>query len=188
MPDLKQALKDFVATSNSGKYADEQTLMSKFPELKGYDINVLKDFVATSNSGKYKTDDEIFSKFPEFSQQPETVKKNEPLQPPANTSQNFAIPSPTNTESQSNVETAPVDFQNYLKESKRLADIGTTKPGDIASLQGVAPQESEYAKQEKETLKKSTEFTQKRREDAIINTAKRRLPKTYSEQKILWRL
>ena len=34
MPDLKQALRDFVATSNSGKYADEATLLSKFPELK----------------------------------------------------------------------------------------------------------------------------------------------------------
>ena len=43
MPDLKQALKDFVATANSGKYPDEATLISKFPELKGYDINALKD-------------------------------------------------------------------------------------------------------------------------------------------------
>lgn len=67
MPDLRQALKDFVATSNSGKYADEATLLSKFPELKGYDVNVLKDFVATSNSGKYATEDELFAKFPEFS-------------------------------------------------------------------------------------------------------------------------
>ena len=33
MPDLKQALKDFVATSNSGKYKDDATLLSKFPEL-----------------------------------------------------------------------------------------------------------------------------------------------------------
>ena len=66
MTDLKQALKDFVATANSGKYADEKVLISKFPELKGYDIGVLKDFVATSNSGKYQTEDELFSKFPEF--------------------------------------------------------------------------------------------------------------------------
>ena len=66
MPDLRQALKDFVATSNSGKYADEETLMSKFPELKGYDIQTLKDFVATSNSGKYADENELFSKFPEF--------------------------------------------------------------------------------------------------------------------------
>jgi len=67
MPDLRQALKDFVATSNSGKYTDEATLLSKFPELQGYDVNVLKDFVATSNSGKYATEDELFAKFPEFS-------------------------------------------------------------------------------------------------------------------------
>jgi hypothetical protein len=76
MTDLKQALKDFVATANSGKYADERVLMSKFPELKGYDIGVLKDFVATSNSGKYKTEDELFSKFPEFA-----VKKKEQVSP-----------------------------------------------------------------------------------------------------------
>lgn len=66
MPDLKQALKDFVATSNSGKYSDEKTLMSKFPELKGYDVNSLRDYVATSNSGKYKKEEELNSKFPEF--------------------------------------------------------------------------------------------------------------------------
>ena len=66
MPDLRQALKDFVATSNSGKYDDEETLLSKFPELKGYNVQTLRDFVATSNSGKYATEDEIFSKFPEF--------------------------------------------------------------------------------------------------------------------------
>ena len=75
MPDLKQALRDFVATANSGKYADENVLLSKFPELKGYDVNVLKDFVATSNSGKYQNEDELFSKFPEFSTSP--LKKKE---------------------------------------------------------------------------------------------------------------
>ena len=80
MPDLRQALKDFVATSNSGKYADEATLLSKFPELKGYDVQALKDFVATSNSGKYATEDELFAKFPEFNlsfQQPTELKKKE---------------------------------------------------------------------------------------------------------------
>lgn len=81
MPDLKQALKDFVATSNSGKYSDEETLISKFPELQGYDIQVLKDFVATSNSGQYATEEELFSKFPEFNtpiQQPtDPVKKKD---------------------------------------------------------------------------------------------------------------
>lgn len=66
MPDIKQSLRDFVATSNSGKYSDEKVLLSKFPELSGYDINSLKDFVATSNSGKYANEDELLSKFPEF--------------------------------------------------------------------------------------------------------------------------
>lgn len=76
MPDLRQALKDFVATSNSGKYRDEATLLSKFPELQGYDIQLLRDFVTTSNSGKYKTEEEIFAKFPEFNLGgPEPAKK-----------------------------------------------------------------------------------------------------------------
>ena len=78
MPDLRQALKDFVATANSGKYADEAILISKFPELQGYDVNALKDFVATANSGKYANEDELFAKFPEFEisgQQPVSKKK-----------------------------------------------------------------------------------------------------------------
>jgi len=74
MEDLKQALRDFVATSNSGKYTSEAELLSKFPELNGYDVNVLRDFVATSNSGKYASEEELFSKFPEFGQ---PVKKKE---------------------------------------------------------------------------------------------------------------
>ena len=68
MEDLKQALRDFVATSNSGKYQDEATLLSKFPELSGYDAQALRDFVATSNSGQYASEEELFSKFPEFGQ------------------------------------------------------------------------------------------------------------------------
>jgi len=83
MPDLRQALKDFVATSNSGKYTDEATLLSKFPELKGYDVNVLKDFVATSNSGKYTTEDELFAKFPEFSVGTPSKKKVDTALPSA---------------------------------------------------------------------------------------------------------
>jgi hypothetical protein len=72
--ELLQALKDFVATSNSGKYGNEKELLSKFPELQNYDTSVLKDFVATSNSGKYGSEQELLSKFPEFNT---TVKKKE---------------------------------------------------------------------------------------------------------------
>lgn len=64
--DLKQELRDFVATSNSCKYKTEEELLSKYPELKRYDIQSLRDYVATSNSGKYKTEEELNSKFPEF--------------------------------------------------------------------------------------------------------------------------
>ena len=96
MPDLKQALRDFVATSNSGKYADEATLLSKFPELKGYDVQALRDFVATSNSGKYATEDEVFSKFPEFgfSGQPELKKKGTTELPLEDTSLDSSKPLP----------------------------------------------------------------------------------------------
>lgn len=64
--DLKQKLRDFVATSNSCKYKTEEELLSKFPELKRYDMQSLRDYVATSNSGKYKTEEELNSRFPEF--------------------------------------------------------------------------------------------------------------------------
>lgn len=79
MPDLKQSLRDFVATSNSKKYKSEDELLSKFPEFKSYDRQSLRDFVATSNSGKYKTEEELFSKFPEFSS-----KKKETTELPLN--------------------------------------------------------------------------------------------------------
>ena len=72
---LKQVLRDFITASNSGEYADEATLLSKFPQLKGYDIQVLRDFIATSNSGKYATEDEVFAKFPEFKLSPEHSKE-----------------------------------------------------------------------------------------------------------------
>ncbi len=76
MPDIKQSLRDFVATSNSGKYKTEEELMSKFPELKGYNVNSLRDYVATANSGKYNNEDEINAKFPELFS--EDVKKKVP--------------------------------------------------------------------------------------------------------------
>ncbi|MDM1499071.1 LPD38 domain-containing protein [Myroides odoratimimus] len=77
MPIDKQVYRDFVATSNSGKYKTEEEVFSKFPELKNVDKQALRDFVATSNSGKYKTEDEIFSKFPEFGFEEVGVKKKE---------------------------------------------------------------------------------------------------------------
>jgi hypothetical protein len=83
MPDLRQALRDFVTTSNSGKYSDETTLLSKFPELKGYSIDALRDFVTTSNSGKYATEDELLSKFPEFGIGTTEIKKKEVVLPPS---------------------------------------------------------------------------------------------------------
>jgi hypothetical protein len=66
MSEIKQALRDFVATSNSGKYSDNETLMSKFPELSNYEQSSLNDYVVTVNSGKYSSEEEINSKFPEF--------------------------------------------------------------------------------------------------------------------------
>ncbi len=85
---IKDALRDFVATSNSGKYSSEDELLSKFPELKGFDKQVLRDFVATSNSGKYKTEEEIFSKFPEF----QDIKKKIPTEPTTSVSKSGGVP------------------------------------------------------------------------------------------------
>jgi hypothetical protein len=74
MPTIKEVLKEFVATANAGQYATESELLSKFPELNGYDPNTLKEFVATANAGQYASEDELLSKFPEFGQ---PVKKKE---------------------------------------------------------------------------------------------------------------
>lgn len=131
MPDLKQALKDFVATSNSGKYSDEETLLSKFPELKGYDIQALRDFVATSNSGKYASEDEVFSKFPEFGiSKPVKVKKkdigesNVPIQKPSTT----ALPSADGSlATQKPVEEEDYftgSFGNFLRGVDEIVPIG----------------------------------------------------------------
>ena len=68
MPTIKEVLKEFVATANAGQYATESELLSKFPELNGYDPNTLKEFVATANAGQYASEDELLSKFPEFGQ------------------------------------------------------------------------------------------------------------------------
>ncbi len=129
MTDLQQALKDFVATANSGKYADERVLMSKFPELKGYDIQVLKDFVATSNSGKYRTEEELFAKFPEFA-----VKKKEQVSP----SQQKAQPTSSATGAMGQ-DGAPVpsakkgpSLQEQLQSGINLAAsaaVASSKPG-----------------------------------------------------------
>ena len=114
MDDLKQALKDFVATSNSGKYSDFDTLLSKFPELSGFDATALKDFVATSNSGKYKSEDVLLSKFPEFGF---GKKKEESASPSAqedtsSATQGMASPEPL------------VYFQDLLMRGNKAIDQG----------------------------------------------------------------
>ena len=129
MPDLKQALRDFVATSNSGKYSDEATLLSKFPELQGYDINSLRDFVATSNSNKYASEDELFSKFPEFGvggQQPELKKKEEPILPMAPQVPN-AIPG-VQPYTGSPSEGTSSELQSPISEEQPIAPVTPAAP------------------------------------------------------------
>ncbi|MGA1740160.1 MAG: hypothetical protein ACO393_04815, partial [Methylophilaceae bacterium] len=116
MPDKKQSLKDFVVTSNSGKYATEEELMSKFPELQGYDIQILRDFVATSNSGKYATEEELFSKFPEFN-----IKKKDEFQP---TSQEVATESTIKEEKQTTLSDASeskFDYESFIDKDEEDA-------------------------------------------------------------------
>jgi len=122
MPDLKQALKDFVATSNSGKYADEKVLISKFPELKDYDIQALKDFVATSNSGKYKSEDELLSKFPEFNIK---TTATPPPQPP--TGPQRETPQPRNKVAEMLNQPKAVDKLKQVVPTSEVTS-GTKKP------------------------------------------------------------
>ncbi len=139
MSDIKQVLRDFVATSNSGKYATEDEVFSKFPELKNYDRQLLKDFVATSNSGKYATEDEVFAKFPEFNVD---VKKKDqfrfdlesgsrPTQPTSGSKtsqfkpQKFGEFAPLETKKEEN----KIEFAGALPESEQKAiDILSQKP------------------------------------------------------------
>ena len=60
----EQLLKDLVATAQSDGY-DWDTVVSKFPELKDYDLQVLKDYVATAEEYNYDYS-VVNSKFPEF--------------------------------------------------------------------------------------------------------------------------
>lgn len=117
MPDIKQSLRDFVATSNSGKYSDEKVLLSKFPELSGYDINSLKDFVATSNSGKYANEDELLSKFPEF----KTGTQPAAVQPPVK-KKSLVSPSPWEGIMSSVVPSAKTEQQPAVSSSVKKAE------------------------------------------------------------------
>jgi hypothetical protein len=169
MPDLKQSLRDFVATSNSGKYSTEEELLSKFPELQGYDIQSLKDFVATSNSGKYGTEEEVLSKFPEFGLTSEDpLKKKEQTQLPTqgNVSGTMGLPS----ESTSSGSLKPFDKNALLakglkqttiatplesapqnrKETEDIANLRT--PTNLTSLQAINNAAQERLKAEKEKL------------------------------------
>ena len=63
----EKLLKDYVATVQSGNYADYDSVNAKFPEFKDVDPQVLKDYVATASSGQYSSWSEVNAKFPEFS-------------------------------------------------------------------------------------------------------------------------
>lgn len=139
MADLKQALNDFVATSNSGKYSDEETLMSKFPELSGYDKSVLNDYVATVNSGKYESDEDLNSKFPEFFE--EDKKKNLKSKPSSPKKQSVLDLKKSSLNTTSGIEAQKkasvlgssngrfsVGSSGYIGEVKPFADKTIVKP------------------------------------------------------------
>jgi ribosomal protein S18 acetylase RimI-like enzyme len=79
MPNLKEILKEFVATANAGEYKTEGELLSAFPELSGYNSNTLKEFVSTANAGQYANEDELLSAFPEFGQEVKKKEESVPL-------------------------------------------------------------------------------------------------------------
>jgi len=145
MSDLKQALRDFVTTSNSGKYATEEELMSKFPELQGYDIQVLRDFVTTSNSGKYADEETLFSKFPEFGigQQPKKKEDGGLLQEAQRTIQQYSQSLSPSQESESQQLSPSVSslVEPYKEQKvKKLSPVGTT-PVDTTAIDYTTIQE-----------------------------------------------
>lgn len=155
MPDLKQALRDFVATSNSGKYATEQELISKFPELKGYDIQALKDFVATSNSGKYATEEELFSKFPEFNQGAPIKKK-------------FALDS-----------SSEVGSSESQKPPKKKFSIG-----ELGEQPNVVSRDATFVKtpEIKISKKEIKNITQRKKEDEALSAEKKKYGDIFDKQ------
>ena len=60
----EQILKDFIVTAQEDNYNWELTI-SKFPELKDYDLQILKDYVATAEDTEYDYD-KVNGLFPEF--------------------------------------------------------------------------------------------------------------------------
>jgi hypothetical protein len=155
MPDLRQALKDFVATSNSGKYATEQELMSKFPELKGYDIQALKDFVATSNSGKYATEEELFSKFPEFNQGAPVKKK-------------FAL--------ESSSEVGSSELQEPPKKKFSIGELGEQPNVVSRDATFVKTPEIKISKKEIKNI------TQRKKEDEALSAEKKKYGDIFDKQ------
>ena len=71
----EQVLKDFIATAQKNNY-DYDLVLSKFPELVGYDLQILKDYIATAEANNY--DYAVVNvKFPELF---ELKKKDEPTE------------------------------------------------------------------------------------------------------------
>lgn len=160
MPDLRQALKDFVATSNSGTYQDEATLLSKFPELQGYDINTLKDFVATSNSGSYQTEEELFQKFPEFSVSTEKLKKKGPgtmeQMVPQNTTESFIQESSLASQEKPQVKQQPkqkpgILAQPAVQNTTESFLAATSAEPSIQPTKVVKPKVAEKPKEEEKS-------------------------------------
>lgn len=64
---LKQILKKYIDTWNSGKYKSIDELNNKFPELaQNFDKKALGEYIETWNTGKYINLEEMDSKFPDF--------------------------------------------------------------------------------------------------------------------------
>lgn len=162
MADIKQALKDYVATTNSGKYDNQDELMSKFPELQGHDTESLNDFVATYNSGKYATDEELFSKFPEFS-----LKKKE------------------ESESSSNAETLGSSLDSEGKSFTSVTD-NQEMVGDSESSRGSLQSKLDKAKKDirnKGNWRQSVKKLQSN-EDVLKSSKEKLIKSTSKEQDI----
>lgn len=113
----EQILKDLIATAQANNY-NWGVVMSKFPELSGYDVQLLKDYVATAE--QYNYDYSIINpKFPEFFGDANATQQ-EPVQqePIVKKKDGTELPSADGSSEQSTTEQPEFEFY-------------TPKPGEI---------------------------------------------------------
>ncbi len=174
MGDIKQALRDFVATSNSGKYATEDEVFAKFPEFDGYDRQLLRDFVSTSNSGKYATEEEVFAKFPEFNID---VKKKDSSQAGSQKTQPTSGSKPAPSSNRSFAGSI-----DYLGQAPKFGEIpGVPK---VPGTEGVVPTQKKVEQKPQQQQPKRTIVRGEEADQAIAESLTPQAPVAESTQPV----